>query len=267
MARDGGAMVMETACVAVAAAFSESKATPTDWAPLFYRVLDSRILDHHRRSQVRRRDGSIIRISENARAIRDGGEWPNPLWQQLQATEIALAVGGYHRRTFPAARVERVGVPGFELGAGEMELGLGIHGEKGLRRMPIESADRIVDHHRRGMGPGLRARMQHELHRLDRAELRVDLVEEAVRPGGPHAKPQQLPGDVLRRTHVAEKQVDHEQDEKSTLGGRRPGRAHHAQRIHDRDDAGSCADHDDRPRLATGQRTPGERREQPCPHQ
>jgi RNA polymerase sigma-70 factor (ECF subfamily) len=28
---------------------------PTDWAPLFYRVLDSRILDHHRRSQVRRR--------------------------------------------------------------------------------------------------------------------------------------------------------------------------------------------------------------------
>jgi RNA polymerase sigma-70 factor (ECF subfamily) len=26
-----------------------------DWAPLFYRVLDSRILDHHRRTQVRRR--------------------------------------------------------------------------------------------------------------------------------------------------------------------------------------------------------------------
>ncbi len=27
-----------------------------------------------------------------ARAIRDGGEWPIPLWQQVQATEIALAV-------------------------------------------------------------------------------------------------------------------------------------------------------------------------------
>ena len=28
----------------------------------------------------------------SSRAIRDGGEWPIPLWQQVQATEIALAV-------------------------------------------------------------------------------------------------------------------------------------------------------------------------------
>jgi dihydroxyacetone kinase len=37
------------------------------------------------------------------------------------------------------------GLPGFELGIDEVELGLGIHGEKGLQRIPIESADRLVD--------------------------------------------------------------------------------------------------------------------------
>jgi len=43
--------------------------------------------------------------------------------------------------TVPAA-----GKPGFSLGEGEIELGLGIHGEPGVRRMPIEPADVLVDH-------------------------------------------------------------------------------------------------------------------------
>ncbi|HWE40100.1 MAG TPA: dihydroxyacetone kinase family protein [Isosphaeraceae bacterium] len=43
--------------------------------------------------------------------------------------------------TVPAA-----GRPGFQLGETEIELGLGIHGEPGVRRGPIEPADALVDH-------------------------------------------------------------------------------------------------------------------------
>jgi phosphoenolpyruvate---glycerone phosphotransferase subunit DhaK len=42
--------------------------------------------------------------------------------------------------TIPAA-----GVPTFELPAGEMEIGMGIHGEPGVRRGNLEPADRIAD--------------------------------------------------------------------------------------------------------------------------
>ncbi|HEY7524860.1 MAG TPA: dihydroxyacetone kinase subunit DhaK [Candidatus Limnocylindrales bacterium] len=42
--------------------------------------------------------------------------------------------------TIPAA-----GVPTFELPVGEMEIGMGIHGEPGVRRGPLETADRIAD--------------------------------------------------------------------------------------------------------------------------
>jgi predicted dehydrogenase len=36
--------------------------------------------------------GHRTMLQELGVAIRDGGEWPIPLWQQFQATEIALAV-------------------------------------------------------------------------------------------------------------------------------------------------------------------------------
>ena len=38
-----------------------------------------------------------------------------------------------------------VGKPTFELGEGEMEIGIGIHGEPGIHRGPLESADSVVD--------------------------------------------------------------------------------------------------------------------------
>lgn len=41
--------------------------------------------------------------------------------------------------------VPRVGKAGFSIGEDEMEIGMGIHGESGIRRGKIESADQIVD--------------------------------------------------------------------------------------------------------------------------
>ena len=38
------------------------------------------------------------------------------------------------------------GQPSFELPDGEMEIGIGIHGEPGTRRGPLENADKIADH-------------------------------------------------------------------------------------------------------------------------
>ena len=68
--------------------------------------------------------------------------------------------------TIPAA-----GVPTFELPVGQMEIGMGIHGEPGVRRGPLETADEIADEltardprrpavppRRRGGGAGQRPR-------------------------------------------------------------------------------------------------------------
>ena len=41
--------------------------------------------------------------------------------------------------------VPRVGHPSFEIGDDEMEIGMGIHGEPGIRRWPLNPADEIVD--------------------------------------------------------------------------------------------------------------------------
>ncbi|HHY46485.1 MAG TPA: dihydroxyacetone kinase subunit DhaK [Firmicutes bacterium] len=41
--------------------------------------------------------------------------------------------------------IPEVGKPTFELGEGEMEIGMGIHGEPGVRRGPLMKADQVVD--------------------------------------------------------------------------------------------------------------------------
>ena len=59
---------------------------------------------------------------------------------QAAAGALASMGVGLSSCVVPAA-----GGPGFALGDGEMELGLGIHGERGVRRAPLASADTIVD--------------------------------------------------------------------------------------------------------------------------
>ena len=44
-----------------------------------------------------------------------------------------------------ACTVPAAGRPGFEIGAGEIELGLGIHGEQGIERLPLTTADALVE--------------------------------------------------------------------------------------------------------------------------
>ncbi len=44
-----------------------------------------------------------------------------------------------------ACTVPTVGKPSFELGEDEMELGIGVHGEPGVKRVPMMKADDIVD--------------------------------------------------------------------------------------------------------------------------
>src|ERR1700741_2624575 len=57
------------------------------------------------------------------------------------AVESLATMGG----SFAAGPSPAVGKPGFELGEDEMELGLGIHGEPGVRRTQIQSAGRLTE--------------------------------------------------------------------------------------------------------------------------
>jgi RNA polymerase sigma-70 factor (ECF subfamily) len=51
--REDALELVQDAMLAFARSYADKP--EADWAPLFHRVLDSRILDHHRRGQVRRR--------------------------------------------------------------------------------------------------------------------------------------------------------------------------------------------------------------------
>ncbi len=61
-----------------------------------------------------------------------------------EATAAASLVGSMGI-SLGACTVPAAGVPSFSLGENEMELGLGIHGEHGVRRIPLAKADHVVD--------------------------------------------------------------------------------------------------------------------------
>ncbi len=73
------------------------------------------VLDDYHATRLRGtgRRGTRSRVTEKghrqelaafAAAIRAGGPWPIPLWQQVQATEIALAVEGFLARRYADVR-------------------------------------------------------------------------------------------------------------------------------------------------------------------
>jgi len=67
-----------------------------------------------------------------------------PLVEVAETARAAAAVLGTMGVALGACTVPAVGRPGFVLGEEEIELGLGIHGEKGVRRSAMQSADLLV---------------------------------------------------------------------------------------------------------------------------
>ncbi|TSA79627.1 dihydroxyacetone kinase subunit DhaK [Deinococcus detaillensis] len=67
----------------------------------------------------------------------------------LDEVEAAALKALAHTRTMGVAlsscTLPAAGRPTFDIGEGEMEIGMGIHGEKGVRRGPLESADQIAE--------------------------------------------------------------------------------------------------------------------------
>ena len=67
----------------------------------------------------------------------------------LDEVEAAAVKALAHTRTMGVAlsscTLPAAGQPTFDIGEGEMEIGMGIHGEKGVRRGPLESADQIAE--------------------------------------------------------------------------------------------------------------------------
>jgi dihydroxyacetone kinase len=61
---------------------------------------------------------------------------------EAEATAAAVRSMGV---ALGACTVPAAGKPGFSLGENEIELGLGIHGEQGVRRVPVQPADTIVE--------------------------------------------------------------------------------------------------------------------------
>ena len=65
-----------------------------------------------------------------------------------EITELAQRVNGEGRSmgmALTSCTVPAAGEPTFQLGENEMEIGIGIHGEPGRERMPLESADKITE--------------------------------------------------------------------------------------------------------------------------
>ena len=90
----------------------------------------------------RRGIAGTVLVHKVAGAMAAAGKTVTEVARAARAAAASLGTMGV---ALGACTVPAVGKPGFALGDGEIELGLGIHGEKGVTRCALQSADSLVD--------------------------------------------------------------------------------------------------------------------------
>lgn len=92
-------------------------------------------------TQGRRGVGATILVEKICGAAAEAGA------DLQKVTELAKKVNGWGRTmgmALTSCTVPHVGKPTFDLPEDQMEIGVGIHGEPGRKRMPLQSADEIT---------------------------------------------------------------------------------------------------------------------------
>jgi ATP-dependent dihydroxyacetone kinase len=90
----------------------------------------------------RRGIAGTVLVHKVAGAAAAAGLTLDAVVAEAEATSAALGSMGV---ALGSCTVPAAGKPGFTLGEAEIELGLGIHGEQGVRRIPAQPADALVD--------------------------------------------------------------------------------------------------------------------------
>lgn len=104
-------------------------------------VDDDVALSHRSESAGRRGLAGTVLIHKIAGAAAAAGL---PLAAVKAEAQAAIAALGTMGVALSSCTVPAAGRPGFELGADEIEMGLGIHGETGLHRAKLTTADDVV---------------------------------------------------------------------------------------------------------------------------
>lgn len=90
----------------------------------------------------RRGIAGTVLVHKIAGALAESGASLEAVAEAARAASAAIGTMGV---ALGACTVPAAGTPGFTLGDDEIELGLGIHGEPGVRRVKIQPADQLVD--------------------------------------------------------------------------------------------------------------------------
>ncbi|NKE44273.1 dihydroxyacetone kinase subunit DhaK [Roseomonas frigidaquae] len=121
----------------LAAALATAEGIPTKLVV----VADDAALHETVAPERRRGIAGTVLVHKVAGAAAEAGLDLDAVLAEAEAASSAVVTMGV---ALGACTVPAAGVPGFALGEDEMELGLGIHGEQGVRRAPMAPADAIV---------------------------------------------------------------------------------------------------------------------------